>query len=109
MPIGVTRSIAETRQMLVAAMQETVAVAQARGVELPPDLVSKTLATIDGLPAQATTSMQRDIIRGLPSELEAQNGAMVRMGRKASVPTPVHAFIYASLLPQEMRARGQSE
>jgi 2-dehydropantoate 2-reductase len=109
MPIGVTRSIAETRQMLLAAMQETVAVAQARGVELPADLVSRTLAVIDSLPPQATASMQRDISQGLPSELDSQNGALVRMGREAVVPTPVHAFIYASLLPQEMHARGEGE
>jgi len=54
-------------------------------------------------------SMQRDIIEGRPSELEAQSGALARMGRESGVPTPVHDFIYASLLPQEQRARGQVE
>jgi 2-dehydropantoate 2-reductase len=49
--------------------------------------------------------MQRDIKEGRPSELGAQNGAVVRMGLEAGVPTPVHAFIYASLLPQELKAR----
>jgi 2-dehydropantoate 2-reductase len=50
--------------------------------------------------------MQRDIMEGRPSELEAQNGAVVRLGQEAGVPTPVHAFIYHSLLPSELRARG---
>lgn len=104
-PIGVTRGIPETRRLLVEAMQESVAVAQARGVRLPADLVEKTLADIDRLPAGATASMQRDIIEGRPSELEAQNGAVVRLGAELGVPTPVHAFIYASLLPQEKLAR----
>jgi 2-dehydropantoate 2-reductase len=31
----------------------------------------------------------------------------VRLGREAGVETPVHAAIYASLLPQELRARGE--
>jgi 2-dehydropantoate 2-reductase len=51
--------------------------------------------------------MQRDIIEGKRSELEAWNGAVVRLGREAGVETPVHSAIYASLLPQELRARGE--
>jgi hypothetical protein len=31
---------------------------------------------------------------------------VVRLGQEAGVPTPVHAFIYYSLLPSELRARG---
>ena len=42
---------------------------------------------------------------GRPSELEAQNGAVVSFGREAEVETPVHDFLYASLLPQERMAR----
>jgi hypothetical protein len=37
-------------------------------------------------------SMQRDIIGGRPSELESQNGVVVRMGVESGVPTPVNAF-----------------
>jgi 2-dehydropantoate 2-reductase len=51
--------------------------------------------------------MQRDIMEGRPSELEAQNGAVVRLGKAAGVPTPVAAFVYAALLPQERAARGR--
>ena len=50
--------------------------------------------------------MQRDIVAGRPSELEAQTGAVVRFGRKTGVPTPIHDSIYAELLPLEQRARG---
>jgi len=42
-----------------------------------------------------------------PSELESQNGAVVRLGQKAGIETPVNSFLYASLLPLEMRARGE--
>jgi 2-dehydropantoate 2-reductase len=50
--------------------------------------------------------MQRDVLAGRPSELEAQPGAVVRLGREAGVPTPVHEFLHAALLPLERRARG---
>ena len=52
-------------------------------------------------------SMQRDVIEGRPSELEAQIGAVVRLGEASGVPVPLHRTIYAALLPLERRARGE--
>jgi 2-dehydropantoate 2-reductase len=43
---------------------------------------------------------------GRPSELEAQLGAVVRLGREVGVDTPVCETLYAALLPSELRARG---
>jgi 2-dehydropantoate 2-reductase len=106
-PIGVLRQRAETRELLERAMREVRAVAVARGVPLPEAAVAETMAFTDALPADGTTSMQRDIVAGRPSELEAQNGAVVRLGRNAGVETPVHDFIYRSLVPLELRARGE--
>ena len=52
--------------------------------------------------------MQRDIIDGRPSELEAQVGAVVRLGDRLGAEVPLHRMIYAALLPLERRARGES-
>jgi 2-dehydropantoate 2-reductase len=104
-PMGVLRTIPETRRMLEMAMREIEAVARARGVRLASDAVARTLAYVDALPAEAKTSMQRDILEGRPSELEDQIGVMVRLGPAAGVAVPVHECLYAGLLPQEMRAR----
>ena len=38
------------------------------------DVVAKTMARYDGLPFDATSSLQRDVINGKPSELDAQLG-----------------------------------
>ncbi|MDD5562813.1 MAG: 2-dehydropantoate 2-reductase [Thermoanaerobaculaceae bacterium] len=107
-PAGVVRALPETRAMTAQALEEIAAVARAHRVRLPADAVARTMAFIDALPADATASMQRDIIAGRPSELEAQNGAVVRLGAAAGVPTPVAAFIYAALLPQERAARASA-
>jgi 2-dehydropantoate 2-reductase len=80
--------------------------ARRKGSDVGPDSASKTLAILDGLPADTTSSMQRDVVAGRPSELNAQTGAVVRFGREVGVPTPVHDTIYAELLPLEKRARG---
>jgi 2-dehydropantoate 2-reductase len=108
-PMGVFRELSETRKMLEQVLQEVFQVARAQHVNLPDDAVGTALAFIDGLPAEGTASMQRDIMEGRPSELEAQNGAVVRLGQEVGVETPVNAFIYHSLLPMELRARGQIE
>lgn len=59
------------------------------------------------MPRELTSSIQRDIMNARPSELDALNGAVVRLGKEAEVETPMNAFIYYSLLPGKMRARGQ--
>jgi 2-dehydropantoate 2-reductase len=104
---GVFRSLPETRQMLEQAIDETIRVARARKINLPEDTAAKTLANIDKMGPDIVASMARDILSGRPSELGAQNGAVVRMGLELGIPTPVHAFIYNSLLPLELKARGE--
>lgn len=107
-PIGVTRQLPETRALIQAMLEEIEQVATAHGIAFPPDAVARAMQFIDAMPAESTSSMQRNIMAGEPSELESQNGAVVRLGRAAGVATPTHATIYAALLPQELAARGQT-
>jgi len=105
-PIGVWRSMPEPRELATRAIREIVDVARARGVDLGGDAaVERTLARFDALPPESTSSLQRDIIDGKPSELDAQLGAVVRLGRATGVPTPVCEMFYGILLPQELKAR----
>jgi len=106
-PIGVIRTMPGTRRLLERCMQEVFAVARAFQVALADAVVADTMALVDSLAANATTSLQRDIAEGKPSELEAWNGAVVRLAQKLAVVTPLHEFIYHSLLPLELRARGK--
>src|SRR5690242_3127535 len=106
-PIGVLRSEPQTRELLERAMREVLAVARAHGVGLPDDAVEETLAFTDSLPVEGTTSMQRDIMAGRPSELDSQSGAVVRLGKEKGVEAPVHELIYRTLRPLEVLARGE--
>jgi len=108
-PAVVIRQLPQTRGMVESAMKEIETVASARGISLGEKAVNEALANIDSLPDNATSSMQRDIMAHRPSELESQNGAVVRLGRETGVGTPVNSFIYESLLPLELRARGEIE
>jgi 2-dehydropantoate 2-reductase len=106
-PIGIYRSQPGTRRMLEQVAEEICEVAWARKIALPQDAVTKSMDYWDSMPPEVTSSIQRDIMNGRPSEIDALNGAVVRLGKEAGVETPVNAFIYYSLLPMEMRARGQ--
>ncbi|MGH8827730.1 MAG: ketopantoate reductase family protein [Jiangellaceae bacterium] len=64
------------------------------GVVLPPDIVETTMVFVDGLSDGGTSSLQRDIHAGHPSELEAWSGAVVRLGTHVGVATPVHRVIH---------------
>ena len=104
-PIGVIRSLPETRALLEHAMEEIFLLARARKVAMEREAIDRAMAFIDALPYEGTASMQRDIMAGRPSELDAQNGTVVRLGKEAGVATPVNSMIYSSLLPLERRAR----
>ena len=107
MSASVVRSIPETRSMLERGMREILEVARALKIPLPEGIVEKSMGLVDSLAPDSTTSLQRDITAGKRSELEAWNGAVVRLGLEAGVPTPLHEFIYHSLLPSELRALGR--
>jgi len=109
---GVTRSsidvileLEETRRLLEASMSEIADLARARGVELEPEVVASGVALLEKFEPGSTSSMQRDIEAGRPSELEHLTGAVVRLAREAEVEVPVNEFLYAALLPLERAAR----
>jgi len=106
-PIGIWRSLPETRRMAELGLKEIIAVAAARGISLPEKALQTIMTMYDGLVPQSTASLQRDVMEGRPSELEAQIGTVVRFGLEADVTTPLFTFIYHSLLPMELRAQGQ--
>ena len=67
------------------------------------------IAQLQKVQPGGTVSMQRYIMEGRPSEIEVQNGAVVRLVLTTGVPTPINDFIYHSLLPQEKQARWEFE
>lgn len=105
-PLGTIRSVPETRRLVERSLEEVFAVARAAGVPIPGDQLGTCMGFIDTLPPAGTASMQRDVAEGRPSEIDAQNGAVVRLGRQHGVDTPVNKFIADVIQPLELRARG---
>ncbi len=102
--LGNYRSIPQTRSLLTQIMREVAAVAQAQHAELDADVAEKWLEFIDSSSPQIKPSMQLDIESGHRTELESIVGVVGRKGREAGVPTPAVDYVYASLLPVELKS-----
>jgi len=72
-----------------AILDEVRKVAAAEGVEL--DLtVDKLNRYLGGASAANVPSLKTDLDRGLPTEIDMLNGAVVKMGHRHDIPTPVN-------------------
>jgi 2-dehydropantoate 2-reductase len=91
--IGALAGDPDVMALAGAAMREAEAVARARGVELPADIVAASLASLANLPPAQKPSMLHDLEAGRRLEVAWLSGALVAMGREAGVPTPTHAAL----------------
>lgn len=98
-PMGVIREDPDLFAMMMAAVDETIAVGRARGIRFPDTLIEGTLKLIHGFPATSKSSLLEDLERGRRLELPWLSGAVVRLGTEARVPTPIHQFITTVLTP----------
>ncbi|MDX5436608.1 MAG: 2-dehydropantoate 2-reductase, partial [Pontibacter sp.] len=110
--LAVTRStygqvleLPQTRHLMVELLTEVCALAQHAGIQIEADFVARTILNFEALPPESTASLTRDVWEGKPSEIEYQNGTVVRLAEKYNVPVPVNRFVYYCILPMERRAR----
>ena len=89
-----------------AAVREAVAVATACGVDLGEvDAEAVWQEARRGLPDDFRTSILQSLERGAPTEIAFINGAVVRTGSAAGVPTPVNATLEACVQGLEVSRR----
>jgi 2-dehydropantoate 2-reductase len=92
-PIGPIREHAQTRAFLRDVMREVVAVGRAQGVNLPEDYAEVRLKLADDVAYDMTSSMHHDLERGNPLEVRWLAGAVVELGRRHGVSTPLNRAI----------------
>lgn len=105
---GTLRTRPGMRRQVTAAMSEIEQVGRANGIDLPQDIVATTMAFLDRQPEDGSTSLQRDIADGRPSELDAWTGAVVRLGSASGIPTPVNDLLYEVLSLREARTERET-
>jgi 2-dehydropantoate 2-reductase len=85
--------------MTLRALEESMAVARAKGVGVKDSLAADIGAALRGMPPESKSSMLLDLERGHRLELPWLSGAVVRLGKALGVPTPTHEFIATVLGP----------
>ncbi len=95
----------EARQVLQGAMREILAVGRAEGVDVGDDEVKRAVDWVLALKPGQKPSMLTDLERGNRLEIDALSGAVVRLGKKHGISTPIHQTIYVALKPVDERNR----
>ena len=91
--IGPIRENPATRAFLLDVMREVVAVARARGVDLPEDYAEQRLQLADDVAWDMTSSMHHDLQRQNRLEVPWLSGGVVQLGREVGVQTPLNRAI----------------
>ncbi|MBN1951072.1 MAG: ketopantoate reductase family protein [Bacteroidales bacterium] len=102
---GEIREIPETRQMMTDLLNEVYLLSQKAGVKIDAGFVEKSVRFIDTFPYDSSSSLTRDVLQGKPSEIEYQNGTVVRLAERYGMEVPVNRFVYYSILPGELKSR----
>ncbi|MBF4507336.1 2-dehydropantoate 2-reductase [Flavobacterium sp. JLP] len=79
-------------------LDEIEAVAKAKGLKLPEDIVVQTIAKLKKSPKDATSSMHRDLLAGRKIEATSLTQFVVNEGLKYGVQIPLYQKIATALL-----------
>ncbi len=98
-PIGPALEAPDGRALFAGLVQETAAVARAKGIALAAETEAETIARVAGMPHDMKSSLLTDLERGNRLELPWLSGAVVRLGADLGVATPSHAKVVEALTP----------
>lgn len=93
-PNGALLDSPRALHLLHLAANEVAAVAAAQDIVLPFDNAAQQAAHVAHLTARNRSSMLQDVTRGGRTEIDAINGAVVRMGEALAVSTPVNRLLF---------------
>ena len=78
-------------------VRECIAVGRAEGAVLDDAIVEAVVEGARKAPPDGLNSLIADRMAGRPMEIDARNGAVVRLGRKHGIPTPLNEMAVALL------------
>jgi len=104
---GLIRATPETRKIMVEVLTEVSRIARAKHIHLEKDIVEKSMAFVDSYPPESMSSLSRDVLNGKPSEIDYQNGTVVRFGEELGIDTPANRFILGMVKLLEQKYKTQ--
>jgi len=98
LPNGELLQRPSARRLMRTLAEETAAVAQAAGIQLPPGDPATWVEEVAAATAPNRSSMLQDMERGTPTEIEAISGAIVRQAEAAGTAAPLNKTMHALIL-----------
>jgi len=89
------------RDTMIAAMQETIIVGRAEGVQLPDTIIQSWLKITDSLSADGMPSMRQDVLAHRKTEVDLFSGTVIALGKKHKIPTPINDWLYKRIIEIE--------
>lgn len=86
------------KAVYVSLLNEITAVAAAKGLNMPPDIVELTIVKLEKSPHEATSSMHRDVLAGRNTEVVSLTEYVVKEGLKFGIATPTYQMVLHKLL-----------
>lgn len=100
-PIGVAVADTATRSFLTGIIREMESIARARQVDLPDGTAESIVQRLDQLPKSMTSSLHKDLEKGLPLELDSLQGAAVAIAESEGLSAHHLRAVYAILHPYQ--------
>lgn len=104
LPYGAAIGGGGVREVMRDVVCEARAIAQARGVQLPEDLLASVYRIAEAMPKQYSSTAQ-DLARGRATEIDHLNGYLVRQGDALGLPVPVNRALHALVKLIESKPR----
>ena len=96
--LGTVMKNDEYRNMVRGILEEIYAISRKKGINLPADIIEKSMNKTYNFPAEARTSYQRDLESGSRfNEGDLYGGTIIREGEALGVPTPVTKMVYQKI------------
>jgi 2-dehydropantoate 2-reductase len=95
--IGGVLNNPEYKEFYISLLNEITAVAVAKGLNLPNDIVAQTITKLEKSPKDNTSSMHRDLLAGHKTEVNSLTKYVVSEGVKHGISTPVYQKILEKL------------
>lgn len=107
-PYGIFQKLPEARALMVALMQEVVALARHRGINLQSSDIDQWVDVLNTLSPDGKTSMLQDMEAKRKTEVEIFAGAVEVMGKEDAIPTPVNSIFLNLIRVKEKTTAGKT-
>lgn len=89
--------ISDHMDLFIALGYELKSVAEAKGIQLPEDIVFSSIQAQKMMPGNSTTSMHSDFKNGNRTEIETLTGYVIREADALGIEVPTYKFMYKGL------------